>query len=122
MISNRNSLFLPDDRNLGGVTTIEFQLFRHKQALKKAKPVLKSRDAPLAHVDVRTSQNRFQNGTLQSQYDTLIRPSTTRSTSTGFSFPVSSRKYKRRDSFIRGEHERECEILRNKLQSVGKST
>jgi len=122
MISQRLPLFVPDDRNLGGITQIEYLKFNHKRALKNVKPVVNSLVPPFSHVD----KQRYQSASKQRspyapEVSKISRPVTSQANRTYVSFPVTSRKYRRRDSFIREEHERNYSIMKYKIKNVGKS-
>ena len=55
----KSSIFLPDDRNIGGMGQINLLLNNHKKALKKTKPTLKSLVPPHLHVDSPLKIMRF---------------------------------------------------------------
>ena len=56
---SKSSIFLPDNRNRGGMEQINSLINNHKKALKKVKPILSSLVPPHLHVDSSKKIMRF---------------------------------------------------------------
>mmetsp|Transcript_18566 Transcript_18566/g.16170 ORF Transcript_18566/g.16170 Transcript_18566/m.16170 type:complete len:94 (-) Transcript_18566:454-735(-) len=92
MIYKKNPVFLPDDRNLGGVTQIYVQKSNHKKALKVVRPQIHSLEPPFSYQQPKLYSPR------QNREKSFGTPKTSNNY---YAFPLTTRKHQKKDDFLR---------------------
>ena len=132
-VQQYSSPLLPDDRNLGGRIEMTQHMINHHKALLTTKPLLDTQKAPLEHINKRCKQTGNGKKKLKTALDfeeVAVSFKKVASMKKGYvdtqkpksmaSKNLRTGNFKRGESYLTQEHERNKKNMKEKIKALGK--